>query len=135
MLGGAGLLIASSIALIMSALSQNISYFYSPVEIRDGKADLTRRIRLGGLVADGSVRQGNDIETIFDVTDGAATISVSYIGILPDLFREGQGVIAQGNIQPDGHFKADTILAKHDENYKPKELQEALEKAGHPSEQ
>ncbi len=135
MLGGAGVLLASSTALIMSALNQNISYFYSPIEIQRGEADLTRRIRLGGLVANGTVRRGDDIETFFDVTDGAATISVAYRGILPDLFREGQGVIAHGTIQSDGYFKADTILAKHDENYKPKELEDALEKAGHPKNQ
>ncbi len=121
-LGGAAL-------LAFTALSQNIDYFYSPGDIASGNADTSRRIRLGGLVAEGSVKDGTGVEKVFDVTDGAASVTVRYDGILPALFREGQGVIAQGRFQGDGIFKADIILAKHDENYEPKELKDALEKS------
>ena len=124
---------AGAAVLTFAALSQNIDYFYSPQDIAKARAEgsdkLTRRIRLGGLVADGSVRDGDGVEKIFDVTDGAANVTVIYDGILPDLFREGQGVIAQGRFDEAGIFNADIILAKHDENYKPKELADALERA------
>lgn len=128
-------LLASSIAvtlgavLIFSALGQNVSYFYSPLQIQNGEADGQKRIRLGGLVAEGSVKRGKGTETIFEITDGAATTHVRYTGILPDLFREGQGVIAQGEFDQGNLFLADIILAKHDENYVPKELKEALNTA------
>ena len=133
-LGGVALGLAA--LLTFTALSQNLDYFYTPEDIVAGKAGLTRRIRLGGLVARDSIRNGEGVERIFDVTDGSASVTVIYNGILPDLFREGQGVIAQGrfkeghtNSEPDQSivFIADIILAKHDENYKPKELKEALE--------
>jgi len=124
-----GVALFGAAALILSALNDNITLFYSPLEIASGNIDRTARIRLGGLVAAGTVKHGRGLETSFDVTDGAATITVQYEGILPDLFREGQGVIAQGRFRDDKIFYAETILAKHDENYKPKELQEALEKA------
>lgn len=115
--------------LMFSALSQNVSYFYSPVQIENGEADGQAQIRLGGLVADGSITRGEGTMTTFIVTDGAANVVVQYNGILPDLFREGQGVIAQGKFDTNHVFIAQTILAKHDENYKPKELVEALESA------
>ena len=115
--------------LVLSALSENVSYFYSPVQIAAGEAEGETRLRLGGLVEDGSVVRGTGTETRFVVTDGAAIVTVRYQGILPDLFREGQGVIANGSFDKAGVFNADTILAKHDENYKPKELVEALEAA------
>lgn len=119
-LGGAAI-------LTFTALSQNLDYFYTPEDLIVAKLEDTRRIRLGGVVADGSVRNGAGVEKIFDVTDGAALVTVHYDGILPDLFREGQGVIAQGYLNKDGTFKADIILAKHDENYKPKELKSVIE--------
>ncbi len=126
-LGAAGL--AGAAALAFTALSQNLDYFYTPEDIAAGQADPSRRIRLGGVVAAGSVRNGEGVEKVFDVTDGAASITVRYDGILPDLFREGQGIIAQGRLNTEGTFIADIILAKHDENYKPKELKGVLEKA------
>jgi len=89
------------------------------------------RIRLGGLVKDGSVVRGNDLAVRFDVTDGENTIAVAYQGILPDLFREGQGVVTEGVLEPSGVFKADSVLAKHDENYMPKEVADALKRSGH----
>ena len=124
---GAGALGAAAF-LILSALEHNVAYFYSPSEL-DSASRNAPRIRLGGLVAAGTVMQGDNAETRFDVTDGAATVTVRYVGILPDLFREGQGVIAQGRFSDNNIFKADIILAKHDENYKPRELEEALERA------
>ena len=108
--------------LILSALGQNVSYFYSPIQIANGEADDEQRLRLGGLVAAGTVERGSGTITSFEVTDGAANVVVSYTGILPDLFREGQGVIAQGEFNENQVFIADTILAKHDENYVPREL-------------
>jgi len=89
------------------------------------------RIRLGGLVAPGSLVRGENLAVKFDVTDGKGVINVAYQGLLPDLFREGQGVVTEGVLQPGGSFKADTVLAKHDENYIPKEVADALKKQGH----
>jgi cytochrome c-type biogenesis protein CcmE len=89
------------------------------------------RIRLGGLVKPGTLERGDHLAVHFEVTDGSRAIAVNYQGILPDLFREGQGVIAEGALQPDGAFKADTVLAKHDEKYMPKEVADALKKSGH----
>jgi cytochrome c-type biogenesis protein CcmE len=126
--GGAVLLIGAGI-LVASALDRNIAYFYTPTEAIDAGLDNNTRIRLGGMVEDGSVKIDDQVQTTFSVTDGAQSIVVSYSGILPDLFREGQGVIAQGRIQPDGTFLADTILAKHDENYVPKELIDVMDAA------
>ncbi|MEO1149760.1 MAG: cytochrome c maturation protein CcmE [Pseudomonadota bacterium] len=125
-LGIGGVALAAAAGLTFTALSQNIDYFYTPGDVVAAATAGTplpdRRIRLGGLVAEGTVRDGTGVKKIFDVTDGKDQITVSYDGILPDLFSEGQGVIAQGRFQPDGLFKADIILAKHDENYEPKEL-------------
>ncbi len=89
------------------------------------------RIRLGGLVKEGSVVRGENLAVRFDVTDGRNTIAVAYQGLLPDLFREGQGVVTEGALEPAGLFKADSVLAKHDENYMPKEVADALKKQGH----
>ena len=115
-------------ALVLNALKGNLSYFFSPTEVSEGKAPSDHVFRLGGLVAPGSV-QRNDLTVNFVVTDNAKTVGVSYTGILPDLFKEGQGVIAQGRMGPDGVFVADEVLAKHDENYMPPEVADALEKA------
>jgi cytochrome c-type biogenesis protein CcmE len=89
------------------------------------------RIRLGGMVEDGSLVRGDNLSFSFEVTDGKSHIPVTYQGVLPDLFREGQGVVAEGTVDYDGHFSADTILAKHDETYMPKEVADALKKSGH----
>ncbi|MHA7871724.1 MAG: cytochrome c maturation protein CcmE [Hyphococcus sp.] len=122
-------LIAGAAGLVAAALERNISYFYTPTEALAANLAPETRIRLGGMVADGSVVTANGVDTSFLVTDGARSIAVTYSGILPDLFREGQGVIAQGRLQADGSFRAETILAKHDENYVPKELIDVMDQA------
>jgi cytochrome c-type biogenesis protein CcmE len=129
-----GILVAVglSVALIMFALKENINLFYSPSEVVAGNAPMERRIRVGGLVVTGSVVRGDDLHVAFDITDNAETITVKYAGILPDLFREGQGIIANGKLISINTVMADEVLAKHDENYVPPEIQEAIEKAGHP---
>ena len=121
-----------STALITFALRENINLFFTPSEIAEGKAPIERRIRVGGLVVPGSVKRGDDLQVTFDLTDNAERITVRYAGILPDLFREGQGIIANGKLISGTLVEADEVLAKHDENYVPPEVQEALEKAGHP---
>ncbi len=121
-------LLAAAAALMLSAFEDNIVFFYSPTEVLAKKLGADRRVRIGGLVEDGSVEKAG-IEVKFRVTDLAAAIPVTYIGILPDLFREGQGVVAEGRFV-DGVFRADEVLAKHDENYMPPEVAEALKKSG-----
>lgn len=118
-----GVLLAGAAWLVFSALERNISYFYTPSEAETAAIAPETRIRLGGLVETGSLSHGEGLEITFRVTDGNATLPVTYSGILPDLFREGQGVIAQGAFNTNGVFVADNILAKHDENYIPKELE------------
>jgi len=129
-----GILVAVGAAtgLMMFALTENINLFYTPSEIAEGKAPVERRIRVGGLVVPGSVKRGEDLMVTFDLTDNAEQITVRYAGILPDLFREGQGIIANGKLIEGTLVEADEVLAKHDENYVPPEVQEAIEKAGHP---
>ncbi|HIE55007.1 MAG TPA: cytochrome c maturation protein CcmE [Chromatiaceae bacterium] len=116
--------------LVLKALDSNLSYFFSPTEVAENKAPKDHVFRLGGLVAPGSLERGKELTVRFVVTDNAHSVKVAYTGILPDLFQEGQGVIAQGRLGPDGVFVADEVLAKHDENYMPPEVAEALEK-GH----
>lgn len=127
--------VAGAATLMMKALNENINLFYSPTEVVAGKAPQGHTFRLGGLVADGSVKrdEGNSdggLTVNFDVTDGAETVTVAYTGILPDLFREGQGIVALGKLGNNETFIAEEVLAKHDENYMPPEVAEALE-AGH----
>ena len=126
-LGGAG----TAIGLTLYALSQNINLFYSPTQIANGEAPLNTRIRAGGMVVDGSViRDPNSLRVEFAVTDFENSVPIVYSGILPYLFREGQGIVAQGEMDSDGKLQAVEVLAKHDENYMPPEVAEALEKAG-----
>ena len=115
--------------LVLNALDSNLSYFFSPTEVAENKAPKDHVYRLGGLVEGGSVQRGQELTVRFVVTDNANRVNVEYTGILPDLFQEGQGVIAQGRMGPNGVFVADEVLAKHDENYMPPEVAEALEKA------
>jgi len=123
--------IGIAITLVLNAFRSNLVFFFTPSEVAQGKAPSGRIFRIGGLVTEGSVqREGTTVR--FSITDNAHTISVSYTGILPDLFREGRGVVAQGMIQTDGSFQAREVLAKHDENYMPPEAAEALKRAGHP---
>jgi len=127
----AGIGVASTVAFY--SLQQNLLFFQSPNEVREAAMPAGRQFRLGGLVEPGSVsRVGDGLGTRFVVTDGLAKITVEYVGILPDLFREGQGVIARGALDEEGLFEASEVLAKHDENYMPPEVADALEKTGHP---
>ena len=116
-------------ALVLYALSDTITFFHTPSDLEATGVKPGERIRLGGMVEDGSVKKGPGTVTTFSVTDQIAAITVSYNGILPDLFREGQGIVANGQLGPDGVFAAREVLAKHDENYMPPEVAEAL---GHP---
>jgi cytochrome c-type biogenesis protein CcmE len=117
-------------ALALSALRESIVFFYSPTEIAEKNIAPGARIRIGGLVKEASV-QKSGLDARFEVTDGAKSLAVTYKGVLPDLFREKQGVIAEGALDASGVFRADTVLAKHDENYMPKEVADALKKQGH----
>jgi cytochrome c-type biogenesis protein CcmE len=122
--------LALAAVLVLSALKDSIVFFNSPTDVVEKHVQPGSRIRLGGLVKEGSVQRGDNLAVRFDVTDGNRAIAVSYQGILPDLFREGQGIIAEGTLEPGGGFKADSVLAKHDENYMPKEVVDALKKQG-----
>ncbi len=128
-LGLAGM--AAATLLTLSALEQNIVFFQSPSDLAAKKPPVGKKLRIGGLVAEGSMRKLPDgVGVRFTVTDLKHSIDVVYRGILPDLFREGQGVVAQGKLRADGVFTATEILAKHDENYMPAEVADALKKAG-----
>ena len=117
-------------ALIFNAFNSNMVFFFSPSDVHASVAPVNRDFRLGGLVEEGSLKREDDGLTVhFVVTDNAKTVPVTFTGILPDLFREGQGVVTQGKIDPNGTFVANEVLAKHDENYMPPEVAEALEKA------
>ncbi len=119
-------------ALVLNAFRDNMVFFFSPSQIAAKEAPRERSFRVGGLVEAGSVKRDPSGLTVnFVVTDMAKTVNVSYTGLLPDLFREGKGVVAQGKLGPDGVFHADQVLAKHDENYMPPEAADALEKARH----
>ncbi len=122
-------LLSGAVALVLAALDENLSYFYDPSNIAE--APPGRPIRLGGLVEEGSVeRQADGMTVTFRVTDMANSIAVTYKGLLPDLFREGQGVITEGTLGPDRVFVAREVLAKHDETYMPREVADALKKSG-----
>jgi len=122
-----------AVALVLNAFRSNLVFFFTPSQVASHEAPNGRTFRIGGLVETGSVVRGADALTVsFRVTDMAQTIPVVFTGILPDLFREGKGVVAQGKLGPDGVFHASEVLAKHDENYMPPEAAEALRKAGHP---
>ncbi len=123
------LLLGVATALVLSAFEDSIVFFYSPTDLTEKKLADGRHVRIGGLVEDGSVKKAEGAVTLFRVTDLTTTIDVSYKGLLPDLFREGQGVVAEGKLK-DGVFMASDVLAKHDENYMPPEVAEALKKSG-----
>lgn len=131
MVSAAMLVLFGAVALILSALQNEITYFYSPSDLVANKAPGGRPIRLGGLVEEGSVRRLDDgITVAFRVTDLANSVPVTYRGLLPDLFREGQGVVTEGSLGADGGLVASEVLAKHDENYMPREVADALKKSG-----
>jgi cytochrome c-type biogenesis protein CcmE len=126
-----GVGLSGATALTLSAFSDNLVFFVSPSDLVKSNPG-SRSVRLGGLVAQGSLERssGGQPTARFKVTDGAASVEVAYKGILPDLFREGQGVVALGSMQPDGVFRASEVLAKHDESYMPKEVADALKRSG-----
>lgn len=122
--------VAIAAALGLNAFNENIMFFHAPTAVVKGEAPHNHAFRLGGLVADGSVRRQPDgLTVLFDVTDNEETVTIQYTGILPDLFREGQGIVANGKLREDGVFVADEVLAKHDENYMPPEVAESLKTA------
>jgi|SRR5690242_61742 len=121
-----------AVALVLNAFRSNLVFFFTPTQVAANEVPRDRAFRVGGLVESGSVQREKDALTVrFRVTDTASTIPVVFTGILPDLFREGKGVVAQGKMGPDGAFHATEVLAKHDENYMPPEAADALKKAGH----
>jgi len=130
LIGLAGAVLAAAAGLVLFALSDRIVFFNSPSDLLARTTPVGSRVRLGGLVAVGTVVKGGNGSVTFSVTDGKASVPVAYQGILPDLFREGQGVVAEGLVGADGVFSADTILAKHDERYMPKEVVDSLKAQG-----
>ncbi len=129
-IGLAGIVLVAAVALVLFALSDRIVFFNSPSDILANPPATDQRIRLGGLVAPGTVQRGEGGVVRFDVTDGGAAVPVVFRGIVPDLFGEGLGVVTEGTLGPDGVFVADTVLAKHDEAYMPAEVVEALREQG-----
>jgi cytochrome c-type biogenesis protein CcmE len=124
-------LLGTATAMVLAAFRQNLVFFYGPSELVAQRIGPGRRIRIGGMVEEHSLQRKDDGRTaLFRVTDGKTNIAVTYTGILPDLFREGQGVVVEGRLRPDGSFAASTVLAKHDEKYVPPEVVEALKKEG-----
>ena len=129
-IGGGVAFLVAAVLLVMFAFSQSIAYFYVPGDLAKANVPPGTRIRLGGLVENGTVKRGDGSTVTFTVTDTLATVPVTYTGILPDLFREGQGVVAEGAFGTDGLFVADTVLAKHDETYMPKDVADRLKAQG-----
>ncbi len=122
--------VAIAAVLGLTAFQENLLYFYSPTQIAEGEAPDNHSFRVGGLVVNGSVKRKPDsLQVQFDLTDNTETMTVEYTGILPDLFREGQGIVAMGSLQAGGKFIAEEVLAKHDENYMPPEVADALKAA------
>jgi len=129
MIGTAGAVLVLAATLTFWGLRDSVVYFVAPSDLAE-KANPGQRIRIGGLVVEGTLRRDADGANRFAVTDGATTVEVRYVGLLPDLFREGQGVVAEGSWQPGQAFEAARVLAKHDENYMPREVAEALKERG-----
>lgn len=131
LIGVAGSVLALALGLVLYAMNDTIVFFNTPSDIVAKNVQPGTRLRLGGLVKEGSVQRGENQQIAFEVRDGQNAILVHYKGLLPDLFREGQGVVAEGKLESAGVFRADTVLAKHDENYMPREVADALKKQGH----
>ncbi len=127
---GAAVFLGLAAAMVLVALNQKIVFFVTPSDLAAKPAEIGQRMRLGGLVGEGTVVRGEGTQVTFTVTDTLKSVTVKYDGILPDLFREGQGVVTEGAMTRDGFFVADTVLAKHDENYMPKEVADALKEKG-----
>jgi cytochrome c-type biogenesis protein CcmE len=130
LIGSAVAVLSLAVIVMMVAFRQSIVFFHTPSDIAESKIAPGVRFRLGGLVEQGSVKRGDGARVEFKVTDTLKAIPVSYEGVLPDLFREGQGVVTEGVLKPDGQFEADTVLAKHDESYMPPEVAKALQAKG-----
>jgi cytochrome c-type biogenesis protein CcmE len=129
LIGGAMAILGVAAGLMLFALRDNIVFFYTPSELAKKQTASGARLRIGGLVKEGTVvKNGQDVR--FTVTDKTSDVTVSYTGLLPDLFREGQGVVVDGVLQPSGGFRADSVLAKHDERYMPRDVADALKKQG-----
>ncbi|MCO5129828.1 MAG: cytochrome c maturation protein CcmE [Xanthobacteraceae bacterium] len=131
MIGGALVVLAIAVGLVLNALRDSIVFFSTPQMVAEKHVPPGRRFRLGGVVEPGSLHRGDNLAVTFKVADGSNALEVAYKGILPDLFREGQGVVAEGALDAGGVFRADTVLAKHDETYMPKDVADALKKQGH----
>jgi cytochrome c-type biogenesis protein CcmE len=131
LIGVAGCVLALALGLVLFAMNDTIVFFNSPADVQARNVQPGTRFRLGGLVKQGSVQRGGDEQVSFEVMDAQSSIRVSYKGLLPDLFREGQGIVAEGALDAAGIFRADTVLAKHDETYMPREVADALKKQGH----
>ncbi|AWM87744.1 cytochrome c maturation protein CcmE [Microvirga sp. 17 mud 1-3] len=127
----AGCVLAVALGLVLYAMNDTIVFFNSPADVQAKNVAPGTRFRLGGLVKEGSVRRSDNQQVDFEVMDAQSSIRVHYQGLLPDLFREGQGVVTEGRLDSSGVFRADTVLAKHDENYMPREVADALKRQGH----
>jgi cytochrome c-type biogenesis protein CcmE len=131
LIGGAMAVLAVAAALVLTGLRDSIVYFSTPSMVAEKRIPAGQRFRLGGIVEPGSLQRQEHLQVSFIVTDGDSKVPVSFKGILPDLFREGQGVVSEGALDLFGTFKADTVLAKHDETYMPRDVADALKKQGH----
>ncbi len=131
LIGFAGGVLAIALGLVLYAMNDTIVFFNSPADIQAKNVQPGTRLRLGGLVKEGSIQRGDDQQITFEVMDAQSEIRVHYKGLLPDLFREGQGVVAEGVLESATSFRADSVLAKHDENYMPREVADTLKKQGH----
>ena len=125
------LLVGGATGLVLAALQDKVAFFVTPTQVAERSLEPGRRFRLGGLVVDGSIRRETDGSVSFAITDTAQQVQVTYHGLLPDLFRDGQGVVTDGVLRADGVFEASEVLAKHDENCMPKEVADALKQAGY----
>ncbi|HEY8382727.1 MAG TPA: cytochrome c maturation protein CcmE [Microvirga sp.] len=131
LIGAMGAVLALALGLVLYAMSDTIVFFHAPADVQEKGVQPGTRFRLGGLVKEGSVKRSEGQVVTFEVMDARGAIPVRYQGILPDLFREGQGVVTEGVLEPTGTFRADTVLAKHDETYMPREVADALRRQGH----
>jgi len=131
LIGLAGAVLALALGLVLYAMKDTIVFFHAPADVAAKGIQPGTRFRLGGLVKEGSVKRGEGQTVTFEVMDAQKVVPVRYQGLLPDLFREGQGVVTEGMLEPGGTFKADTVLAKHDETYMPREVADALRRQGH----
>src|SRR5215216_5321006 len=131
LIGLAGAVLGLALGLVLYAMNDSIVFFHAPTDVYAKHVQPGTRFRLGGLVKEGSVRRGENQVVAFEVADAARAIPVRYQGLLPDLFREGQGVVTEGVLETSGTFRADTVLAKHDETYMPREVADALKAQGH----